>query len=526
MIRYLTCLFLFLAPVVLLAQSTEKELLNQLKSATDGSTKMNLYYELGKLKIKSRKTADKAQSYARKAHDIAIDKKNYGMAAQSALLMARANVKLRKPKNVEVWSKSAQQYAMKANDSDAVIKSVTLRSSIATKARNYRRAFEINQEAFDYFSKKGTSISELEQQYEMQKIQLEKDKKNLLADKKRLAREINGLTNQRDQLSSDKEKLTEQQEVLIKEKEEVEEQISEKEVELEIVSEEKKEAQKLAKQKEQEVKKLSREALEADNLLMKAEIEQTRSKNLLLLLSIISGFVILLALLSYGRFRASRKARKAIEEEQQRSEELLLNILPKDIAEELKTTGKASAQKFSDATVLFTDFKNFTQIAEKMSPEMLVRELDHCFKGFDNIIAHYDNIEKIKTIGDAYMCASGLRADKSPPNNIIQAALEMQEFLEDYKQERSRKGLPFFEARVGIHTGPVVAGVVGVKKFAYDIWGNTVNIAARMEANCEVGKVNISEATFNQVRYKFDCTPRGKIQAKNVGAIEMYFVNG
>lgn len=524
MIRYLTCLFLLLAPVVLLAQTTEKELLNQLKTAVDGNAKMNIYYELGKLKV--RKDAKKAQTYARNAHDIAVEKKNYGMAAQSALLMARTYVKLRKPRNVEVWSKSAQNYAMKGNDSDLIIKSVALRSSIATKARNYRRAFEINQEAFDYFSKKGTSISELEQQYEMQKIQLEKDKQTLLKDKERLAREIKGLTSQRDQLNSDKEELTERQEVLIKEKERVEEEISEKEEELEIVSEEKAEAQKLAQQKEQEVKKLSREALEKENLLMKAEIQQSRSKNLLLLLSIISGFVIILALVSYGRFRSSRKARKAIEEERQRSEELLLNILPGAIAEELKLTGKASAKKFSEATVLFTDFKNFTQIAEKMSPEMLVRELDHCFKGFDNIIAHYDNIEKIKTIGDAYMCASGLRVDKSPPNNIVQAALEMQEFLEDYKEERSRLGLPFFEARVGIHTGPVVAGVVGVNKFAYDIWGNTVNIAARMEANCDVGKVNISEATFNQVRYKFDCTPRGKIQAKNVGAIEMYFVNG
>ncbi len=522
MLRRLSFLFLLLAPAFLMAQTSEKELLEQLKSATDGTTKMNIYYQLGKVKI--GRDAKKAQEYARNAHDIAINKGNKGMAGQTALLMAQAYKKLRKSRNVEVWSKAAQKYAMQANDSDLIIKSVALRSSVATKDRNYRRAYEINQEAFDYFSKKGTSISELEQQYEVQKVELQKAKQSLESDKKRLTKEIAGLEIQRDQLNTDKIELTEKQEVLIKEKELVEEQITEKEEALGVVSKEKKEAQKLAKQKEREVKELTREKLEQDNLLMKAELEQSRSRNLLLLLSIISGFVILLALLSYGRFRASRKARKAIEKEQERSEELLLNILPASIAQELKANGKASAKKFEDATVLFTDFKNFTQIADKMSPEMLVRELDHCFKGFDNIISLHKDIEKIKTIGDAYMCASGLTDTKTPPTAIVQAALEMQEFLEDYKAERASKSLPYFEARIGLHTGPVVAGVVGVKKFAYDIWGNTVNIAARMEANCEIGKVNISEATFNQVRYKFNCTPRGRIEAKNVGPVEMYFV--
>ena len=534
--RWLALWFLLLAPLLLLAQSSEKELLDQLKQATDGTAKMNLYYELGKIKL--AKDPKKANSYARKAHDLAIDKGNKGMAAQSALLMARAYAKRRDTRNVEVWSKTAQQLAMAANDSDLVIKSVVLRSGVATKTRNYRRAYEINQEAFDYFSKKGTSISDLEQKYELQKIQLEQEKKALENDRKRLRREIEGLTGERDRLSSDKEQLSKQQEELLKEKEEVESQISEKEEALVTIAEEKERAEELAKRKEREVKQLNRETLEKDYLLKekelaltKADLSQTRSRNLIVLLLLITGFIVLLALLSYGRFRASRKARKTleeknktIEEERQRSDDLLRNILPATIAEELKITGKARAQKFDEATVLFTDFYNFTQIAEKLSPEMLVRELDHCFKGFDYIISQYDDVEKIKTIGDAYMCASGLKKGKSIPTNIVKAALEMQEFLEDYKKERSRLGLPAFEARIGLHTGPVVAGVVGVNKFAYDIWGNTVNVAARMEANCEVGRVNISEATYNQVRYQFDCTSRGKVQAKNVGAIEMYYV--
>ena len=214
---------------------------------------------------------------------------------------------------------------------------------------------------------------------------------------------------------------------------------------------------------------------------------------------------------------------RQIDEERKRSDELLLNILPEQIANELKENGKASAQKYENVTVLFTDFKDFTKVSEKLTPEQLVRELDYCFRGFDFIISQY-GVEKIKTIGDAYMCASGLTNKRTMPVNIIKAGLEMQEFLEDYKKERMVKGLPFFEARIGIHTGPVVAGVVGVKKFAYDIWGDTVNIAARMEANAGVGKVNISEETYRQVKYNFDCEHRGKIEAKNKGYIDMYHV--
>ncbi|MEO0779322.1 MAG: adenylate/guanylate cyclase domain-containing protein, partial [Bacteroidota bacterium] len=445
----------------------------------------------------------------------------------------------RKNRNVEIWSKSAQNYAMKIDDSDLIIRSVVLRSKIATKDRNYRRAYDINQEAFNYFSQKGKSISDLEQRYEAQKIELERDKEALEEEERRLRRTVNDLQRQRDQLSTDKQRLSVEQEELIREKEIVEEQISEQEEALVNIAEEKEEAEARAQRKEREVKELTREKLEQDYLLKeqeldlaKADLVQTRSRNLILILLIVSVFIVALALLWYSRFRASRRARqtleeknKVIEEERRRSDELLLNILPAQIADELKNTGKAKAQKIEGVTVLFTDFKNFTQIADKMTPEQLVRELDHCFKGFDYIISQYDDIEKIKTIGDAYMCASGLKGTKGLPRNIVRAALEMQEFLEDYKQERFRLGLPFFEARIGLHTGPVVAGVVGVNKFAYDIWGNTVNVAARMEANCDPGKVNISEATHDRIHQHFNCSPRGRIEAKNVGAIEMYYVN-
>ena len=173
--------------------------------------------------------------------------------------------------------------------------------------------------------------------------------------------------------------------------------------------------------------------------------------------------------------------------------------------------------------MLFTDFRNFTKISEQLTPEQFVHELDTYFKSFDFIIKPY-NIEKIKTIGDAYMCAIGLADGQTSPLALVKAGLEMQEYINDVKAEKMQRNEPFFELKVGIHTGPVVAGVVGINKFAYDIWGDTVNIAARLQDNCEPGKVNISEAVYWAVKYKYDCIPRGKIQAKNKGAIDMYYI--
>lgn len=220
------------------------------------------------------------------------------------------------------------------------------------------------------------------------------------------------------------------------------------------------------------------------------------------------------------------RQRNKIAKEKQRSEELLLNILPEEVAEELKAKGSADAKQFDEITVMFTDFKGFTQIAEKMSPAELVAEIDICFKAFDAIITR-NGLEKIKTIGDSYMCAGGLPVPGSDhANKVVRAALEIQQFMQQHQQDRQSAGKPRFEARIGIHTGPVVAGIVGVKKFAYDIWGDTVNIASRMESSGEAGKVNISGTTYALVKDVFTCTHRGKIEAKNKGEIDMYFVEG
>lgn len=235
--------------------------------------------------------------------------------------------------------------------------------------------------------------------------------------------------------------------------------------------------------------------------------------------SFIGGFIIVA--LFAGVFL---KQRLRISKEKKRSDELLLNILPEETAEELKATGSATTKSFDSVSVLFTDFKNFTQASEKLSPEELVAEINHCYSEFDKIVTKY-HIEKIKTIGDAYMCAGGLPVpNNTHPYDVVKAGIEMQNFILQNKKEREAKGLPFFELRLGIHTGPVVAGVVGTKKFAYDIWGDTVNTASRMESSGEIGKVNISGSTFELIKDKFNCVHRGKVKAKNKGEIDMYFV--
>jgi|688.fasta_scaffold11559_2 adenylate cyclase len=218
--------------------------------------------------------------------------------------------------------------------------------------------------------------------------------------------------------------------------------------------------------------------------------------------------------------------RNRISKEKKRSDELLLNILPEETAEELKATGSAKAKSFDLVSVLFTDFKNFTQASEKLTPEELVAEINYCYSEFDRIITKY-GIEKIKTIGDSYMCASGLPVTNTThPEDIVNAGLEMVDFIHRNKIDREAKGQPYFELRLGINSGPVVAGIVGIKKFAYDIWGDTVNTASRMESSGAVGRVNISGATYELVKEKFICSYRGKIEAKNKGTIDMYFVDG
>lgn len=238
------------------------------------------------------------------------------------------------------------------------------------------------------------------------------------------------------------------------------------------------------------------------------------------------GGLLLLALLiiSYISYKRKKKDNKVISLEKKRSEELLLNILPQEIAEELKQNGKSAAKKIDMVTVLFADFVGFSKYAEMLEPEEVVKDLDQYFRAFDEILNKYD-VEKIKTIGDAYMCAGGVPGvNTSNPWDVVNCGLEMRDHVMRNKQQKIAENKMYLEIRIGIHTGPVVAGIVGVKKFSYDIWGDTVNVASRVQSAGVPDKVNISGATYQCVKDQFRCESRGKVPVKNLGEIEMYFV--
>lgn len=243
----------------------------------------------------------------------------------------------------------------------------------------------------------------------------------------------------------------------------------------------------------------------------------------------------------FNRFRVTSKQKDIIEEkkkevdlamidlniEKGKSEELLLNILPAEVADELKEKGFAESQLLDLVTVLFTDFKGFTALSELLSPQDLIKEINFCFSAFDHIMEKH-NVEKIKTIGDAYMAAGGLpTANQTHAHDVVRAACDIQTFMLNHAEQKKAKNEPYFEIRIGVHTGPVVAGIVGVKKFQYDIWGDTVNTASRMESSGSVGMVNISEDTYEVVKDKkgFEFESRGRIEAKGKGLLEMYFVH-
>jgi len=256
--------------------------------------------------------------------------------------------------------------------------------------------------------------------------------------------------------------------------------------------------------------------------------DEVRKKNTTRNLLIgISLFVLMLAGAIFSRLQYTRKSKAALQMEKDRSESLLHNILPEEIAEELKQSGRAKARNYDLVSILFTDFIGFTEVSAQLNPEELVNEINACFEYFDRIVEKF-GIEKIKTIGDAYMAAGGLPVpDAQSVKRTILAGIEMQNFINQRRQINQNKGIPAFQMRVGIHTGPVVAGIVGVKKFQYDIWGDAVNTAARMESSGNAGKVNISSSTYNLLKDapEFAFTSRGRIEAKGKGEMEMWYVD-
>lgn len=240
-----------------------------------------------------------------------------------------------------------------------------------------------------------------------------------------------------------------------------------------------------------------------------------RKNTIYAILAILSGIVIIVIVIAY----------RWVSRQKQISDNLLLNILPKKTASELKSFGRALPKVHERVTIMFCDILSFTHIAEKLSPAQVVEMLDYYFKNFDTIVEQL-GIEKIKTIGDAYMCAGGLeRTDTNTEKMMVTAALKFHAFNRFVAQKMIDQYGVAFSFRIGIHTGSVVSGVVGRKKFTYDLWGDAVNVAARMEQNSVPGKINISGETYELIKDTYPCEYRGKIQAKNKGEIDMYFVN-
>lgn len=280
------------------------------------------------------------------------------------------------------------------------------------------------------------------------------------------------------------------------------------------------------KRKDADISNLEERKKMSDILIKKNELElehkRSQQKFLILGLSLVVLISLLLLFITVNR----RRVNKILEIEKKKSDALLLNILPREIAIELKNTSKTVARSYELATVMFADIKNFTKLSAQLSPSDLIEELDYLFGAFDKIILKY-NIEKIKIIGDCYMCVGGIpQANDTNPLDIVHAAIEMQDFMTAMREDRLKNGGLIYDIRIGINTGPIVAGVIGSMKFAYDVWGHTVNIASRLEAACEARKINISSSTYECIQDKFECTYRGRMDVKGKSGLEMYYVSG
>lgn len=259
------------------------------------------------------------------------------------------------------------------------------------------------------------------------------------------------------------------------------------------------------------------------DLVFNERLQVERSRKIIFMIS--GLFLLVLAVGFFLRYQFVKKSREIISKEKDRSDELLLNILPAEVAEELKAKGSSDAKDFDQVTVIFTDFADFTKKVQQLSAQELVKELNICFKAFDHII-HDLGLEKIKTIGDAYMAAGGLNS-KSGAKEVALAAIQMKKFIDERNADPNISKKIKFDMRCGINSGPVVAGIVGIKKFQYDIWGDTVNTAQRMEANCEINRINISENTYSLLKddSHFTFTERGFMAVKGKGEMEMWYVD-
>lgn len=561
MLKFLRIFLLCVISINLNAQ-TAAGLEAQARKTTDSRERMTLLYKAAEKFLGSNPA--KASQLAHQSYTIAYeDLKDYTMAAKAAFLNADGYARQNEWGNAKSRYNRSKESAEKSNNVDLTVKALSRMADMARREGNAAEAEALMSQANSLKKKPSSAgvsdntkttassstpstalpspaanrpspssqaeMNAMREQFRIQTDMLERDRQ-------RMINEVNMLRKEKESLNSGMAVLKSKEKNLEEQTEEAQQVLAQKSQLLAVIEEEKSQLSRVASKKQKLV-----EALRNENKLdsiayaqdkQEQELKLQKANNFRNILLLVLGFALFIVFLIYKRYTENQKQKKVLEEknriiedERQRSDELLLNILPPAVADELRANGRAKAQSYPNASVMFTDFKNFTSISEKLTPEELVTELDTYFKAFDFITSQY-KLEKIKTIGDAYMCASGLSDRISTPVNIIKAAIELQQFLNEMRIEKNRMGKPYFEARIGINTGPVVAGVVGVNKFAYDIWGDTVNIAARMQEACEPNFINISEATYREIQYTFKCQYRGKIHAKNKGEIAMYYVEG
>jgi len=525
-------LFLLLWFAGSLSAQSVSQLEANLKRSNSKSEKLNITYQLAEKLLPSNPV--KAADYAQQANQLATEIGDKRKETDAAFLSAEGMYRARNYKDAAMRFNRAWNTARNYGLRDVALNSAEKLQDIAIKQNDLREALKWSRETINYLKEVGGSArsgGEGQRRIENQLAVAE-------AENRALKDQLASLSGQSQNLAT-----TYQEQLKIVE-EKTQEELSQKNAAISQISQEKQRTDSLMRFKVKQLDFLTKEQMidsvvrarqereiEAQKArIAEADLAREQSEYLRNILALLAGFGVVLGGLFYLRYRAKRRTadaltdkNKLIEEEQKRSDALLLNILPAAIAQELKARNKVAARKYEQATVMFIDFKGFTGVAERLSPEVLVEELDYCFSNFDRVISQY-RIEKIKTIGDAYMCASGLSDMNASPSDMVKAALEIQDFMLGLKADRMSRGMPYFEARAGIHVGPVVAGVVGTTKFTYDIWGDTVNIASRMEEACEPGRVNVSEDAYWLAKYEFEWLHRGKIAAKNKGMMDMYYV--
>ncbi len=548
MLRLLLTSLMFMLIAASFAQSGDA-LAERAKTMANSKDRMKTFYKAAEVSLSSDPV--KSSQWAHIAYSLALDNEDNSFAARAAYKNGEGYEARNQLEDALVRYNRGKENAVLAKDYDYVVKCLNKMASISQQLGHTRQYKDFVQEAEGWKnnsseiveSEKTTKISpttnkaapsnsaemaSMREQFRKQTELLERDRISLYNEVALLRQEKLSLGQIMAELRNREQSLSSQTKDALQ-------RLDFQSLQLKGLNIEKDELDRLSKRKQELLEAVTNGA-KLDSLVFAQEREEQNikldkvktTKNFLISLLALGAIIILLVLKRFvDNVRQKRMLidkNLTIEHERQRSDELLLNILPHAISSELKTEGFARARRYEFATVMFIDFKSFTKISEQLTPEDLVKQLDMYFRAFDFIIAQY-KLEKIKTIGDAYMVASGLSDRMSSPTNMVQAAIEIQEYLSDTAQDKKELGEPHFEARIGIHTGPVVAGVVGVKKFAYDIWGDTVNVAARLQETCETGAINISEATYNEIKYFFPCTYRGRLNAKNKGVIDMYYVN-